>query len=106
MTPINPPIEGFHYDLPDCSEAWPTGMQTSWCPTECDLYCSNDCEGAWNSMQCRRKCDKDCMNNCLFVPCCTREEKCDYGVHRVRESCRLSYWERTRTSDWKATGWC
>ncbi|MFE5536463.1 hypothetical protein [Streptomyces sp. NPDC056492] len=46
------------------------------------------------------------MKDCLFVPCCTREAKCDYGVERVRESCRFNYWEGSSTSDWKTNGWC
>ncbi|MFE2165454.1 hypothetical protein ACFXB3_10345 [Streptomyces sp. NPDC059447] len=99
-------IPGFHNELPDCREAWPDGMQTYYCPKECGAECRNHCEDAHNQEQCRTKCEKDCMNDCLFVPCCTRQTTCDNGAQRVRESCRLDYWDGMRTSEWRTTGWC
>ncbi|MET8297568.1 MULTISPECIES: hypothetical protein [unclassified Streptomyces] len=106
MTRTDPTIPGFHDDLPDCREASPNGWQTGFCPQECNADCWHQCKNAWNQGECRKKCQTDCMKECLFVPCCTRRTICDNGVQRVRESCRLDYWEGISTSDWKTTGWC
>lgn len=99
-------IPVFHEDLPDCSSAGPTGMQTSWCPRECDVQCRNQCEGAWNQARCTAKCEKECMEECLFVPCCTRESICDNGIRHERERCRFSSGEGMRISHWVTTGPC
>lgn len=106
MTRTNPTIPEFHEDLPDCSQAWPTGMQTSWCPTECDIHCRDACEGAWNPTQCVTKCEKKCMDSCLFVPCCTRESICEDGTNYVRESCRFDYGGGIQISRWVNAGPC
>lgn len=106
MTRTNPTIPGFHYDLPDCDHAWPTGMQYAYCPQECDVLCRNRCQDAWNPTRCAAKCEEECMNECLFVPCCTGESTCDDGLNLVRQSCRLSYYAPRQTSAWVTSGGC
>ncbi|MEW2418103.1 hypothetical protein AB0953_31025 [Streptomyces sp. NPDC046866] len=46
------------------------------------------------------------MNECLFVPCCTRTWICDDGRKLERESCKYSYYGETETSAWVPTGYC
>ncbi|MFE2165455.1 hypothetical protein ACFXB3_10350 [Streptomyces sp. NPDC059447] len=107
MTRTNPTIPGFHDDLPDCREAWPNDMQTGYCPQECAAQCRIRCAGAEDPTQCRTNCEKECMKECLFVPCCTREGRCeDDGLYMVRKSCRLDYWGGNLTSPWWAAGFC
>ncbi|MFC9392624.1 hypothetical protein ACFTWS_05585 [Streptomyces sp. NPDC057027] len=99
-------IPGFADTAPDCGGAQPNFWQELACPFECKEICKEDCKRP-DSLRCKR-CSKECLDQCYFVPCCNRFQRCEKDQVEVRADC-YPYWESSRDnspekSQWVSTG--